>query len=240
VAVLGADATKARLAELLGGDTPALLFAACHGVGFPAGSAEQQKLHQGALLCQDWPGPIAWGTKPIEEDFYFAASDVSEGGELRGLMAILVASCAAGTPGPDEGTRQALPGVTPLAPHSFLARLPQRLLARGALAVLGHADSTWGCSFPWSRASLQRDRFSTLIAQLLEGHRVGSAMETLADLYAALSSELSDELQDVQYGKDPDEVELAGLWTVRNDARDLVLLGDPAVRLPGASDGRGR
>ena len=73
--ILGEGATKSQLSQLLGGDqSPSLLFSASHGMGFPLGDPRQFR-HQGALLCQDWPGPNQWN-KPIPEDFYFSGDDL--------------------------------------------------------------------------------------------------------------------------------------------------------------------
>jgi hypothetical protein len=231
--VLAEDATKKRLARLLGGDeTPALLFTASHGMGF---SRDDPLLlpNQGALLCQDWPGPLTHHGE-IPHDYYFAGEDVPPDAKLAGLISFHFACYGAGTPRADDFSHQVFTSPDEIAPYAFVAALPRRLLAHpkgGALAVVGHVERAWGYSFMWGKAGAQREVFRSALQHLTEGRPLGMAIEFFNERYSEISTVLSAELEDVRYGKTPDHLELAGLWTANNDARNLVVIGDPAVRL---------
>jgi hypothetical protein len=56
-------------------------------------------------------------------------------------------------------------------------------------------------------------------------------MKDFNEKHAALSTGLLELLHDAQVGKQIPATELAKLWTERNDARNYVVLGDPAVTL---------
>jgi hypothetical protein len=232
----GEHATKAGLAELVcSEDGPAILFTASHGLGFPNGHTHQRR-HQGALLCQDWPGPRHWGSKAIAPAHYFSSDDVGDDARVGGLVTFHFACYSAGTPQLDE---YAFGGTTKrgeIAPVPFVASLPKRLLSHpkgGALAVVGHVERTWGYSFLWASTKSQIGVFESALMRLLKGYPIGAALEYFNERYAELSTTLNYLLEDARFGKAADPIELAGLWTAHNDARSYVLVGDPAVRLFG-------
>jgi hypothetical protein len=227
--VLGEEATRGRLGGLLD-ESPAFLFAACHGLGFAAGDPEQ-RARQGALVCQDWTGP---GQGGIDREQYFAAEDVGEQADVHGLVAFCFACFGAGTPHWDEFTRKGQGERRALSSGSFLGRLPQRLLGHpkgGALAVVGHVDRAWGFSLVWPDAGPQTGVFESTLRRLLDGQPVGWAMEFFNQRYAELASDLAAEVEALDFGKQLDPALLADLWTASHDARNYTIVGDPAVRV---------
>lgn len=236
---LAERATKSRLAEVLRDNAPALLFTASHGAGFDLGEPRQLK-HQGALICQDWGGPVAMANRPVPQTMYYAVDDVPSDAQLHGLIAFHFACFGAGTPRYDEFAhlRQGVKGnleALPIAPAAFVARLPRALLAHpkgGALAVIGHVDRAWGSSFLWDKHIPQLSVFESALARLCEDYPVGAAMEYFNERYAELAVALADNLENLKkpYLK-VNADEFAALWTAHNDARGYAVLGDPAVRL---------
>ncbi|MCU0493562.1 MAG: peptidase C1, partial [Chloroflexaceae bacterium] len=226
--LLGAEATRSALDGLLRGTgkRPAMLFTATHGIGFPAGD-ERLPAQQGALVCQDWSG-----IGNITREHWFAAEDVSASTNVTGLIAVCFACYGAGCPQNDQFVFTPGTARPQIAPLPLVAQLPQQLLARGALAVLGHVDRAWTHSFSAPGVPAQTQGFESVLGRLMQGDRLGRATDQFNMLQGAVSTRLTEELEKTSFGKNVKTDGLAALWAARNDARNYALLGDPMVKLP--------
>ncbi|MFZ0591979.1 MAG: hypothetical protein WAM39_16055 [Bryobacteraceae bacterium] len=228
---IGDSARKAQLSTLLNdGNTPGVLFTASHGLGLPANDPDLEPLN-GALLCQDWPGTGGAGPES-----YFLPTDIAQDAKLLGLISIHFACFGAGTPKISDIPRNPAEPSPVVAPCSFVSRLSQRLLSHpngGALAFIGHVDVVLGCAFEWDGSKEpQIQSFVSAMEQIMDGIPVGAAMEQFNTRYAALSTQL---LQQIHSGLKVDDAHLAGLWMYSSDSRNFVVVGDPAARLRIAS-----
>jgi hypothetical protein len=234
---VGDEATKDRLAELVGGaKTPAVLFTASHGAEFNKEDCRQRR-HQGSLICQDIKS--VWGGGRVPDGAYFSADDVPDTARPHGLVSFHFACYAAGTPAVDDYPDLKLKEFLnrPIAPYPFAARLPQRLLGHpngGALAFVGHVDRVWDCSFLLRSDEEQIDVFGSFLKDLLDGFPLGRALEYFNQRYSALAAVLTSQFERIRSRLIPDDAfkgQVAANWLAHNDARNYVILGDPAVRV---------
>ena len=228
---LSEDASKANLARIFRGEIeggpPAILFSGGHGMAFDSGDPRQEAA-QGALVCQDWSG-----TGAIDAQHWFEASDVPPDAKPHGLIHVLFACFGGGCPQRDDFDR--LNGAPkPISSRPFLARLPQRLLSHpggGALAVLAHIERAWAYSFQGERGGSQVQGFRDVLGRLMRGERIGQATDIFNVRWAALSTLLAEAQLDLHHGAQVSLKTLGRLWVAREDARNYMILGDPAVRL---------
>jgi hypothetical protein len=229
--ISGEQATKARLGNLLGGsETPAFLFTASHGNGGRNGS-ERQLRFQGSLVCQDWPGP---GSKGDMTPYSFAGEDLGKDARLGGTIAMMFACYGAGTPKYNEFRQMdKLQEANQIAPHAFVAALPKAMLSHpngGALAVIGHVERAWTCSFMDGKKAQPTQTFESSLKKILDGYPVGYSTEDFNSRYAELSTELLEMMPRLKAGMKPTD-EFIGSWTENYDARNYSLIGDPGVRM---------
>jgi hypothetical protein len=95
-------------------------------------------------------------------------------------------------------------------------------------------ERAWGYSFVSPGGNLDNQTFVDALKRLLNGEPLGLATDQTFNLrYASKSSDLSAVLEELEYTPDyVTEYELAHMWTASSDARNYVVLGDPAARLP--------
>jgi hypothetical protein len=226
-ALLGESATRENLGDLMRGKmegVPALLFSGSHGDFLEIGETDQRE-RQGAIICQNWKGG------PVGRDMIFAGDDIPGDATLDGLIHILFACYSGGCP---EFDNFRSPSSSPyrISSGPFVARLPQKELTNGALAVLAHVDRAWSYSFLVGRSAPQTQEFRDLMVRIMKGERVGQATDQFNLRWAVLSSELADdERARTLFPGEVSDIVMANRWIARNDARNYLLFGDPAVRL---------
>jgi hypothetical protein len=227
------DASMSNLTQILrgqAGKAPALLFTASHGVGFPFND-KNQVLQQGSLVAQEWDGFGA-----IRRKQWFSGSDLYDmraETNLRGTMAICFACYGAGSPRKDAFIFKPGEAKPDIAPFAFVAQLPQQLLLRGALAVLGHVERAWSYSFSDSKNMKQSQSgpFEQMIGRILDGKRLGFATDQFNLRQGSLASMLVEQLNSGKVSASA-QAELGLYYIAYNDSRSYALIGDPAVKLP--------
>jgi hypothetical protein len=234
--VLDGDATREGLCGLLGGEgTPDVLFTACHGLWFPAGHNLLRE-KQGALFCRAREGATSLETS-------VSAAEIPIQARVHGLIAFHFSCYGAGTPGLElEEEVKVLPmKAVSRAETPFTARLPQRLLGHprgGASAVISHVGRAWTYSFGGFGSAPHLNTFEDVLRRILVGERVGYALELFNLSYAEKAAELMTlrELEEIAPSNHQRDEQLALAYCIAKDARNYVVLGDPAVRLGSGAD----
>ncbi len=229
-------ATKDELNNVLRGNTeggaPALLFTGSHGMAF----RQDQLKKQGAIVTQDWGGPGS----AINSSMYFTGADLPQDAKTLGMMHFFFACYSAGCPQTDTYSYDPNDQPVQIAPATMVAELPKRMLLSGAQAVIGHVDRGWAYSFQGMRGQSMVQTFRDPLVRLLRGERAGHAMDAFDQRWSTLSAQLLDQMN--RRSAVPGSVtpaRLANLWVARDDARNYILLGDPAVRLRRPDPSRG-
>jgi hypothetical protein len=225
------EATRSRLVEIvrgtIDGGPPALLFTGSHGAEWSIEDPAIQRERQGALVTQEWTRG-----QPLTGDHYVGGADVPADANVHGLVMFLFACFGGGCPSHDSYYAGRDGAPLALTPEPIVARLPQTLLARGALAVIAHVDRAFSYAFEDVMGTPQAQLLRTPLELLARGRRVGLAADPLNLQWSTLAAQLGLALGSRAPGTPPPRTALiANLLIARDDARNYVVLGDPAARI---------
>ena len=232
-------ATKDQLINLLRGTAPggmpAVLFTGSHGCNYTGADPATQRRLQGALVTQEWvPGTPA---SPANQ---FSGEDIPADAKLAGTVGFLFACYSAGCPANNTYYFNKDGSQIPIAPSPMISQLAQALLSRGMLSVIGHVDLAFPYAFQNVSGTPQVQAIRTPLELLMKGKRTGFAADSLSILWSSLSSQLA-----LAQGPNPPlaagaaatpqssamSASLAQMTIARDDARNYIVLGDPATQL---------
>jgi len=223
------EATKQQLAEILRGNAPsgppAVLFTGSHGAEWPMDDPAAQRQMQGALVTQEFTRGTPLGTTET-----FSAADVPADAQVHGMMAFMFACYSGGCPTEDNYFFNKDGSKIPVAPEALIAQLPQKLLSRGALAIIAHIDQAFSYIFQNFEGTPQVQSIRTPLELLMKGERAGLAADRLNLQWSAIAAQVGVALgRRKEQNFDPES--FATLYIARDDARNYIVLGDPATHL---------
>lgn len=225
------QATKAHLKDIfqgnIDGGAPSLVFTGSHGAEWSMTDPAIQRERQGALVTQEWIKG-----QPLEPETYFAAADLPDDTKVHGSMIFMFACFGGGCPAQDSYFFAEDGSPIPLAPAPLVAKLPQKLLSQGALAVVGHVDRAFSYAFEDGTGTPQPQLLRDPLEYLMKGKRVGLAMDPLNLQWSSLAAQLGVALGGSSgTAAQPRSGSVTNLFIARDDARNYMILGDPATRL---------
>jgi hypothetical protein len=216
--ITGKDATRDRLVDLYSGagKRPSIYFCGSHGLLRDINSPHLADT-QGALLCEVWPGDVS-----PTKDQYFAARNLRDDSDLRGTVHFLFACYAGGWP------KISTYDGEPVGPAPMVARLPQAILAKGALAVFAHIDKVWSYSYQSGDGIDRSQEYEDLVTRMMKGARAGHATDAFNIRWSVLAGYIAAQINAATI---PSTEAAHNLWIEHDDARNHILYGDPAVCL---------
>lgn len=239
-------ATKAQLIDILRGNIPggppAVIFTGSHGCNYYPDDPATQLRMQGSLLSQEW----THGT-PAGPANQICADDIPADARLQGTVGFLFACYSGGCPAQNSYYFNTDGSRVTIAPAPFVSRLPQALLSHGMLAVIGHVDMAFPFAFLDTNGTPQPQAVRTPLELLMRGKRTGLAADALSIMWSARSSQLA--LAQGQAPVAPAAVAsstpaapvaapvtsasaaITQMTLARDDARNYIVLGDPATQL---------
>jgi hypothetical protein len=235
--ILGDEATREALEKALLGRRPALVYTASHGLGATEDKPAIQKQCNGAICCQHDGPPSA--------DSLFGAENVSHKEPfLEGSIFFQFACFGYGTPARSEFADWIKNVPARYTDADFTAALPKKLLShpRGPIAYIGHLDLALLHGFTDVRAPDIDERwhkriqpFVSAVTQLLNLQPSGFAMEKMSSRLNTVNATLTadyDRQRRAQLQWTPEKkASLLDRWLIRGDARNYMVMGDPAARL---------
>jgi hypothetical protein len=145
-------------------------------------------------------------------------------------MAFMFACYSGGCPTEDNYFFNKDGSKIPVAPEALIAQLPQKLLSRGALAIIAHIDQAFSYIFKNLEGTPQVQSIRTPLDLLMKGRRAGLAADQLNLQWSAVAAQVGLALgRRREPGFDPES--FATLYIARDDARNYIVLGDPATHL---------